>query len=128
MFYGFGNLMFTIVPVIITIGFIAVFGMVVMTFVSAARQKRKDDNSPVLTVAASIVTKRADVRHTSSHSGTGMNHIHTYRHYYATFQVESGDRMELEVQENMYGLLAEGDYGRLTFQGKRFLNFDRDRR
>lgn len=124
----YSSLMFSVIPIIVTIGFIFVFGMVIMVFVNAARQKHKDDISPVLTVPASIVTKRSDVRHSTSHTGgTGMNHVHTYCRYYATFQVESGDRMELQIQENVYGLLAEGDYGKLTFQGKRFLNFERDR-
>ena len=45
--------------------------------------------------------------------------------YYVTFQVESGDRMELSVRGKEYGLLAEGDYGRLTFQGTRYLGFQR---
>ena len=122
MSYGLNSLMFTIIPIIITIGFILIFGMIIFTFINSARQKHQDDISPVLTVPASMVTKRSDVRQSANH----LNHIHTYRRYYATFQVESGDRMELELKENVYGLLAEGDYGKLTFQGKRFINFERD--
>lgn len=45
--------------------------------------------------------------------------------YYATFQVESGDRMELHVSGAEYGMLAEGDTGKLTFQGTRYLGFVR---
>ena len=45
--------------------------------------------------------------------------------YYATFQVESGDRMELTVSGSDYGYLVEGDHGKLTFQGTRFLGFER---
>ena len=41
----------------------------------------------------------------------------------ATFQVESGDRMEFSVSGREYGLLVEGDTGRLTFQGTRSLGF-----
>lgn len=127
MFYGLNNLMFTIVPIIITIGFILIFGMILFTFINAAKQKHQDDISPVLTVPASMVTKRSDVRRSATHTSAGsLNHIHMYQRYYATFQVESGDRMELEVKENVYGLLAEGDYGKLTFQGKRFIHFERD--
>ena len=46
---------------------------------------------------------------------------------YATFQVESGDRMELSMTGTEYGLLAEGDRGKLTFQGTRYLGFERQR-
>jgi len=39
--------------------------------------------------------------------------------------VESGDRFELQLQGQEYGLLVEGDRGKLTFQGTRFLEFQR---
>ena len=54
--------------------------------------------------------------------------MHTSRSstwYYATFQVESGDRMELGIPDRDYGYLVEGDRGSLTFQGTRFLSFNR---
>ena len=44
-----------------------------------------------------------------------------------TFQVDSGDRMELSVTGQEFGLIAEGDTGKLTFQGTRFLGFERNR-
>lgn len=45
--------------------------------------------------------------------------------YYVTFEVESGDRMEFSVYGKEYGMLAEGDEGKLTFQGSRYLGFER---
>jgi hypothetical protein len=54
--------------------------------------------------------------HTSGHTSTT---------YYVTFQVESGDRMEFHVSGEEYGLLVEGDYGDLSFQGTRYLGFVR---
>ena len=55
-----------------------------------------------------------------------MYHTHTATSYYATFQVESGDRIEFLVSDMEYGMLAEGDRGMLTFQGTRYLNFRRE--
>ena len=52
-------------------------------------------------------------------------HTTTSTTYYATFQVASGDRMELHVGGREYGMLAEGDFGELTFQGTRYLGFAR---
>ena len=49
----------------------------------------------------------------------------SYTTYFATFEVESGDRMELKVPDNEYGMLAEGDIGKLTFQGTRYKGFER---
>lgn len=54
-----------------------------------------------------------------------MHHSSSSTSYYVTFQVESGDRIEFLVAEMEYGMLAEGDEGKLTFQGKRFKGFDR---
>ena len=45
-------------------------------------------------------------------------------HYYVTFQVDSGDQVELCVWAQVR--LAEGDKGQLTFQGTRYLTFDRE--
>ena len=52
--------------------------------------------------------------------------MHTFTTYYVTFQVESGDRMELAVDGEDYGMLVEGDRGRLSFQGTRYLGFERN--
>ena len=72
------------------------------------------------TVEATVVGRR-DHR---SHSG--QNHM-SHTSYYITFQVESGDRMEFHVSGQEYGLLVEGDRGKVTFQGTRYLGFARTR-
>ena len=38
---------------------------------------------------------------------------------------EDGDRMELSIPTQDYGYLVEGDHGKLTFQGTRYLSFER---
>ena len=112
-------------PVIFPFLFVTVFAFVIGTFiVTAVRgigQWSKNNASPRLTVDASVVTKR---QHATSHRSNGHRHYHTY--YYVTFQVDSGDRMELSVTGQEYGMIAEGDAGKLTFQGTRFLSFTRD--
>ena len=42
------------------------------------------------------------------------------------FQIDSGDRMELTVRGSEYGTLAEGDVGMLSFQGTRYLGYERE--
>ena len=90
----------------------------------------QEQSLPQLSVTASVVSKRTNVsRHSHPNAGdaTGAHGFHstTSTSYYATFQVESGDRMELSVTGTEYGLLAEGDRGKLTFQGTRYLGFER---
>ena len=82
----------------------------------------KNNASPRLTVSAKVVAKRSSHHH--HHHGHGGMHHST--HYHVTFEVESGDRMELSVSGHEYGMLVEGDTGRLTFQGTRYLSFERE--
>ena len=39
--------------------------------------------------------------------------------------MESGDRMEFSLTGPEYGMLLEGDSGKLSFQGTRYLGFER---
>ena len=91
-----------------------VFGLIFSSLAKQRKQERKNDASPRLTSEASVVTKRTHVR---------GDHAHTT--YFATFQFESGDRLELEIPRDRFGYLVEGDRGKLHFQGTRFLDFQR---
>lgn len=119
---GFG-VSFELFQILFAIMFVLVAGFIIVTAVRNLSQWHKNNNSPRLTVPATVVSKRTDVMH--HHNGNEMGHYHTSTAYYATFQVESGDRMELQLAGNEYGLLAEGDRGKLSFQGTRFLGFER---
>lgn len=111
--FGFGGF-FGIFPLIFIIMFGLVFGLIVSTLFKSAKQNHKNNNSPRITSEATVVTKRTKV---------WGDHSHT--NYYTTFQFESGDRLELEIPHNQFGYLVEGDHGKLTFQGTRFVSFER---
>ncbi|MBQ8400295.1 MAG: DUF2500 domain-containing protein [Clostridia bacterium] len=100
--------------------FFLVFGMIIVQWIRGIAEWNKNNHSPRLTVNASVVTKRT---HHSAHRHN--HHTHHTTRYYVTFQVDSGDRMELQMDGEEYGLLAEGDTGSLTFQGTRYLGFER---
>ena len=100
------------------VAFVAILGMILVTFVRELSQRNRNNHSPRLTVEA----KRQSF---SSHRSGGEMHTTTSTRYFATFQVESGDRMELQMNGQDYGMLVEGDRGRLTFQGTRYLDFQR---
>ena len=108
--------------------FLLVFLLVIGTFavilVSGLRRWNRNNHAPRLTVEARVVSRRTSV---SSHSGSKHGMHHTATRYHVTFEVDSGDRMEFSVAGSEYGLLAEGDRGRLTFQGTRYLSFARVR-
>ena len=113
---GLFGVFFVLIFTIVICGFIYVI-------VSGLRQWNKNNHSPRLTVDAEVVAKRTDVTH---HRGTDHSMGHTSTWHYVTFQVESGDRMEFSVSGPEYGMLAEGDRGYLTFQGTRYLSFERE--
>ena len=96
--------------------FISVF---VFSFSKIIKQNKINNSSPRLKVEAKVVDKRD--HHSHSHSN---NHSHTYYSYYITFEFESGDRMELQMSGNEYGMLVEGDAGMLSFQGTQYLEFE----
>lgn len=113
---------FSIMEAIFPLVFLLVISIIVVTLVRGILQWHKNNQSPRLTVDALVVSKRMSV---SRHSDADNMGAHTNTSYYATFEVESGDRMELHLSGQEYGLLAEGDLGRLTFQGTRYLGFER---
>jgi hypothetical protein len=104
--------------------FIIFLGFFVYNVIMNVRQWHRNNNSPRLSVDATVVTKRSHTTHNHHHHNEHM-HTTTSTSYYVTFQVQSGDRMELGVKSYDYGMLVEGDYGVLTFQGTRFLGFER---
>ena len=119
MFYGLDqvfNILFAII-------FFCVLGTMVYIFVKNISTWNKNNNSPRLTVTAKIVTKRTKVFHNQQSDGFSTT---TSTSYYVTFEVKSGDRMELSVAGKEYGQMAEGDVGELSFQGTRFLGFERN--
>ena len=121
--FGIGFDMFNVM-------FYLIFGTVIVLFIVTAVKGigtwHKNNNSPRLTVEATVVSRRqnTDVHHHNT-GNNGAMHTTTSTTYYVTFQVASGDRMELHVSGREYGMLAEGDFGNLTFQGTRYLGFER---
>lgn len=112
--------------------FLIIIGIMITVVVKGISQWNENNNSPRLTVEARVASKRTNVSHTQQFNGgdiTGAQGMHTTSSttYYVTFEVASGDRMELHVNGSEYGMLAEGDYGNLSFQGTRYLGFERVR-
>lgn len=107
MFYsGFDALFSILFPLV----FLFVLGMILFTVVGNLRTWSKNNASPRLTVPATVVAKRMNVsRHHTANAGD-MTGAHGYTStsattYYVTFQVESGDRMELSFRAQWLSVL-----------------------
>ncbi|MBE6023959.1 MAG: DUF2500 domain-containing protein [Cellulosilyticum sp.] len=123
VFSGMEGFIFNVFPIIWCLFFLLFIGFFISRLVAGATQWKRNNDSPRLTVDAKVVSKRNDVYHHTH--GSDNVHSSTATSYYVTFEVMSGDRMELKVQGNEYGMLVEGDQGKLTFQGTRYLGFER---
>ena len=122
MDFGFG---FHAFEGMFTLVFVLVIGLFIYAVVQAILRKQKNDASPRLTVQARVVSRRQEVTHHARNMNDGVYHTSSTTRYFVTFQVESGDRLELQLDGSDFGMLAEGDEGRLSFQGTRFLEFQR---
>lgn len=91
---------------------VLVIAMSIRVFIN----RKKNKKSLKIKVRAKVVSKRA-------HYSKSRNFDSLDTTYYATFEVEGGDRVELFVPYNEYSMLVEGDQGVLEFQGTRYLHF-----
>lgn len=117
--------MFEIIEFLFPIMFLLIFGIIIVNIIKGIGEWHSNNKQPILNVDVEVVAKRA---HTSRHHHNHNGHRHTSSSttYYVTFQVQSGDRIELRVPAKEYGLIVEGDRGNLVFQGTRYHAFDRE--
>jgi hypothetical protein len=114
---GGEDLIFQFGPIFIGIIFVIVISTFLLAIIKSFTLWNKDNHSPKLNIHAKVVAKRTSVQGGGEHRA--------YSDYFVTFEVESGDRMEMEVKDTEYGMLVEGDYGELAFQGSRYFSFIR---
>ena len=99
---------------VILTGAVTVVGMAVA---KGLGQWRADNESPLRSVDAMVVSRRQDLDRHGDHALTTS--------YYVTFEEPSGERQELRVTGSEFGRLAEGDRGHLIHQGTRYHGFTR---
>ena len=120
--------MFTIVPLFVGVVFVIVIGAFIVTAAKGIAEWSYNNGQPILTSPARVVTKRTNVSTShSQHHGRDSFHHHdtTSTTYYVTFELASGERREVRVGGQEYGMLAEGDEGDFTYQGTRYKGFVR---
>lgn len=130
MGFDYFDTFWSIFSVLFLFGFLFTAGFAVFIIIKRLDVERHNNLSPRLTVSATVVAKQIKETH-STHpyandfSGASGFYTETSTFYYVTFQVASGDRLEFSVRRDSYDMLSEGDEGKLSFQGTRFLSFER---
>ncbi|MET1249304.1 DUF2500 domain-containing protein [Sporolactobacillus sp. STCC-11] len=118
MFSDSFNASFQGMQILFYIGFFVVITVIVASAIKRMATWSSNQQKPRLRVRALVVGKRTQT--------SGGNQTIVSTHYYATFEVESGDRIEFHLNGSDYGYLVEGDRGMLDFQGTIFQGFTRE--
>lgn len=111
-----------LVPIFIGVVFVLVIGGIIFAVVKGIGTWAWNNQQPVQTASARVVSKRTDTSGMGSNMNSGGS---VSTSYYVTFEQGSGERQEFGLSGREYGLLAEGDAGALTFQGTRYKGFAR---
>ena len=107
---------------------ISIAGGIIIVLFTMFHRARVNAEAPQLNVTAHVRSRRFDTS-TQQHPVAGdVTGAHGYTrftqtNYYATFEVESGDRIELRIPRAVYDSLREGSTGMLYFRGSEFLAF-----
>jgi len=101
--------------------FLGVLAFIVGAVVLAVKQgklARQNKAAPEVTAVASVVDKHIDT------SGGGDSPV--IEHHLVSFEQPGGERFELTVPANEYGMLVVGDRGSVTMKGTQYLGFARE--
>jgi Protein of unknown function (DUF2500) len=110
-----------LIPILIGLLFLVVIVGLLVAIVRAIGRWQYNNQQPVVSVQAQVVTKRTRV---SGRRSDGYR-SRTSTFYYCTFEDQQGGRHEFKVAGQEYGQLVEGDLGTLTYQGSRYHGFKR---
>ena len=109
--------------------FIAMFvGVMAVCITVIVIQWHKNNRAPKVVVGAAVAAKRIQkMRRADRHPRTGMRRVRCANLYYARFSLAGGDSVELCLRSGRreYDRLRVGDAGKLTFQGTRYLGFEK---
>jgi len=113
-------------PILIGLVFAAILGTAAYQLIKKTRQSSRDDSLPVLTALATVsgtrtntITQPADIN--------PKYKVEPSTKFFATFRLQAGQSLEFELSNVQFAPLAEGQQGTLTFQGTRYLGFEKSR-
>lgn len=114
--------MFNVMNTALPVFFVIILAIILISAGRGIIRYMSNLRQPRLVVTSVIVGKRMEMTH---HHSIGSTEVRADSKYYVTFEVESGERLEFTVSGHEFGQCAEGDHGKLSFQGNRYLGFQR---
>ena len=122
--FDFSSVLFSIIVPLI---FFTCIGFILYKLVEGISEWHTNNQSPRENSSVKVVTKRQEVSHhiNMNNMNNNMNQSTTSSRYFVTFEFSNGQRREFSVKNKVYGQIADGDKGQLTYQGTRFIDFYR---
>ncbi len=108
-------------------GVIGVLAVIAVVILAGYLRQRQNNKSPYQSAEVKIVNLREEKQEFEPVVETAVTRggLSSVTEYYATFEKKNGEREEFHVSEQEYGFLHVGDKGKLTYQGSRYLGFDK---
>lgn len=108
-----------------TISFIVMFSIIIgLSLIIVVRQWWKNKHSPLIVTQSTISGKRIEEHYIRSKQSDDLGYrTRKVLIYYITFNLEGGEHIELRTNESVYSDLKNGDCGKLTFKGSKYIGF-----
>ncbi len=97
--------------------------ILVLTIVKAVLTYNKNENSPIKSVMAELISKEKNLKNKKDIDGF----MSTREILTLVFKLENGSELRFDVGGRVFRDVPENEWGNLTFQGKRFLKFQSSR-
>lgn len=134
--FGMMGIGMTIFIILFFIVFFAIIGAIVWRAVGVGRAKAQQAAAPEVQAQGRVVDKRVETL-SPGHTGDAelgspnvvrvpMGDGSAWQLHKITFEQASGERFELSVPPEQYGLIVEGDTGTVTMKGGDLLSFSRE--
>ena len=135
--FGAFGIGFTVVAVVISTFIAIVIVMMIVQFIRMGRQRAANAAAPEVQAQARVIGKRVENLGQSMSGGMpALPSRHTvvvrmgddtvYQRNLVSFEQPGGERFEIEVPSEQFGLIAEGDTGTVTMKGTEFVAFARE--
>lgn len=80
---------------------------------------------PIITVNSKVINKRVRTFHDTQSYGDMIPSYNYITSYYVTFEMESEEKLEFSITDVEFENIAIGDTGKLSYQGSKFLAFEK---
>ena len=108
--------------ILIGLIFAVVIGGITWQQIQKMRGSARNDTLPVLTTSATLVSKRKEIM--AQPPGINpKNQIPPSTTFFASFRLPDSQTVEVQMDDAQFATLTEGEAGRLTYRGTRFLGF-----